>query len=455
MVVTKYDGMIPTTIDGLLTLPGIGQYTAHAIASIAYHQNVPVVDGNVCRVLSRLRGVAQTIKASTFKDKYGWTLAQQLVSGADQTCIGSTTPDACHSCTVEEASNNTATTGSSAAGDINQALMELGATYCAPSGTGIHPDDPLKEFYWSTKLGTALANAIQDNNNNDDFTAAAAAFSSLDSILAHRFSITENDSDIHPHCQLCAKSGMHDAIIQFRNQLEASKLRPPSEDYDDTSNIPVLDNSYQNMVQQLGHGLFPIPPPKVNKKEEVIVIVAICRCGTTPDNESNETKQWLLMKRQDDGGLLSGQWEFPSISVWQSEDEQISKSNGGTGRRLTPRTDMSDHIPFLSVSQRRKHVHNLLKNIGGHVGGNKLQTITDEPIHHIFSHVRHTMYIEYIYVDNDWKFSDDDTTNQAGTIQWMSQTDMDQVGITSGLKKVQQAIVKKLHTYEADTKTKI
>ena len=76
------------------------RFTASAIASIAFDKCVPVVDGNVCRVISRLKGVANNIKAPIFKDKIGWTLAEQIVTAGD----------------------------GKYAGEVNQALMELGAT---------------------------------------------------------------------------------------------------------------------------------------------------------------------------------------------------------------------------------------------------------------------------------------------------------------------------------------
>ena len=53
-----YDGELPCTPEALQKIPGIGAYTAGAIASIAFGQVVPVVDGNVLRVLSRMRAVA-------------------------------------------------------------------------------------------------------------------------------------------------------------------------------------------------------------------------------------------------------------------------------------------------------------------------------------------------------------------------------------------------------------
>ena len=61
IIVEQYDGKFPTTYKELLWLKGIGTYTAAAIASFAYNETVPVVDGNVYRVLSRVFGVKDDI----------------------------------------------------------------------------------------------------------------------------------------------------------------------------------------------------------------------------------------------------------------------------------------------------------------------------------------------------------------------------------------------------------
>ncbi len=93
LVVGELGGVIPRTAEELSELPGVGRYTAAAIASIAYGEPVAVVDGNVERVLTRLDGVPAAGSA--------WQRAQELL-------------DCRH------------------AGDWNQAMMELGATVCTP-----------------------------------------------------------------------------------------------------------------------------------------------------------------------------------------------------------------------------------------------------------------------------------------------------------------------------------
>lgn len=102
LVVEKYDGRMPDTYEELLKLPGIGSYTAGAIASIAYGRKAPAVDGNVLRVLSRLQSDGRDIMQQSVKKQVE---AELLAAMSDKR-----------------------------PGDCNQALMELGATICLPNG---------------------------------------------------------------------------------------------------------------------------------------------------------------------------------------------------------------------------------------------------------------------------------------------------------------------------------
>ena len=99
-VVQRRGGRIPMTAAELTALPGIGRYTAGAIASIAFQQREPVLDGNVARVLARLEGIG-TIIDETSTQHHLWQLAALLLPKKRP-------------------------------GDFNQALMELGATTCTP-----------------------------------------------------------------------------------------------------------------------------------------------------------------------------------------------------------------------------------------------------------------------------------------------------------------------------------
>lgn len=103
-VATRWSGALPKHADELREVPGIGQYTAGAIASIAFGERTPLVDGNVARVLARVDAIDIDIK-STPGQRVLWARAAELVEALDARY---------------------------APGDFNQGLMELGATVCTP-----------------------------------------------------------------------------------------------------------------------------------------------------------------------------------------------------------------------------------------------------------------------------------------------------------------------------------
>jgi A/G-specific adenine glycosylase len=108
-VVRELAGVIPSTSTRLRLLPGVGEYTAAAIASLAFGESVAVVDGNVERVLLRVIGEAEDHSSAAHKRLTA--LAQQLVPAAAKTSNGAST---------------------NPPGEHNQAMMELGATICLP-----------------------------------------------------------------------------------------------------------------------------------------------------------------------------------------------------------------------------------------------------------------------------------------------------------------------------------
>ena len=105
----------------LRELPGIGDYTAGAIASIAFGIPVPAVDGNVLRVFSRLTGYRGDIRSDSFKRQVGEQLRQALSEYTEETA-------------ENPAQQAHATKVQSAPGRFNQAVMDVGATVCIPNG---------------------------------------------------------------------------------------------------------------------------------------------------------------------------------------------------------------------------------------------------------------------------------------------------------------------------------
>lgn len=100
MIMEEFQGEFPESYKKLLNLKGVGKYTAAAIASFAYHEKVPVVDGNVFRVLSRIFGLSDDIGSGKGQKKF-FALAESLLPDKESHIY-------------------------------NQAIMEFGALQCTP-----------------------------------------------------------------------------------------------------------------------------------------------------------------------------------------------------------------------------------------------------------------------------------------------------------------------------------
>ncbi len=119
----EFGGQMPDNREQLLTLPGIGSYTAGAIASIVFGEAVPAVDGNVLRILARVR-------------MDDGDILNQGVRKAAEAALSAVMPK-------------------ERAGDFNQAMMELGAVVCIPNGAPRCGDCPWQSFCRAKAAGCA------------------------------------------------------------------------------------------------------------------------------------------------------------------------------------------------------------------------------------------------------------------------------------------------------------
>ena len=120
-VMEEYGGQLPADYEKLLSLKGIGSYTAGAIASIAYGIPVPAVDGNVLRILMRVSADDSDIMKQSVKTKVEKALLTVIPKDR--------------------------------AGVFNQALMELGAIVCVPNGEPLCEKCPWYDFCETRKRG--------------------------------------------------------------------------------------------------------------------------------------------------------------------------------------------------------------------------------------------------------------------------------------------------------------
>ncbi len=122
IVMEQYNGRIPSDYAELLKLPGIGSYTAGAIASIAYGVSVPAVDGNVLRILTRLTVDSSDIGKQSVKKKAEKMLLEMMTAESCDAAVRA------------------------APGELNQAWMDLGAGICLPGGEPLCGQCPLSDL---------------------------------------------------------------------------------------------------------------------------------------------------------------------------------------------------------------------------------------------------------------------------------------------------------------------
>ena len=125
LVCAQYGGQLPADYAALRALPGIGEYTAGAIASISFGLPVPAVDGNVLRVAARLMNDARNIEDTAVKKEFRQIVWEVLPQHR--------------------------------VGDFNQSLMELGALICLPNGRPLCESCPVRDLCQSCAAGTQLA----------------------------------------------------------------------------------------------------------------------------------------------------------------------------------------------------------------------------------------------------------------------------------------------------------
>ncbi|MCF8364035.1 MAG: A/G-specific adenine glycosylase [Prolixibacteraceae bacterium] len=158
-IVHTCNGVIPENYHELLKIKGIGEYTAAAIASIAFNQPVAAIDGNVYRVISRYFGISEAVNSTTGK---------KIIKEKANNIINPNTP-----------------------GTHNQAVMELGALICKPRNPDcqycpLHPEC----FAFSKELTGSLPHKIRTNRKKERFLYYFVISNEQNIVLSKR---THND----------------------------------------------------------------------------------------------------------------------------------------------------------------------------------------------------------------------------------------------------------------------
>lgn len=444
-VVEDYNGVLPDTTQELLKIPGIGPYTAGAIASIAYDKAEPLVDGNVMRVFSRLLAMKLEVGGGAM-EKQCWKIATELVP-------------------------------TESPGDFNQALMELGATVCKPTS----PD-----------CGGCPLSAV------------CHAKLLVDAAKAH---------DVTTH-----KKSPEDTPVAGMLKLFAKKRKFTEKEDTNVDTLPDIEEvagpaHTAVVLEELGCDMALLPrevtefPRKVLRKKAKELTYSVCVLRTLSLSHSsidahNESTFRYLFVRRPATGLLANQWEFPSIHVAVSNNEEANVDDDEKEELEVEATSAGPTAadlwaPFLTYFPERLSMEwtggsekkqEKKEKAGTHTKKeSSLPTLNTilvetavheafEPIVHIFSHQRHTMHVTLRDVqvveraepalkkEFELKASEqeqgkeevnEDITPSAVVSKWMTAAEIVEAGITTGCKKILTQVIKgKPTSTTASTTTK-
>lgn len=389
-VIARPSQSMPDEVSGLLELPGIGQYTAGAVSSIAFGRAEPVLDGNVARVLSRQLGLYVDAKDKRATDVL-WKVADQL---------------------IKEVCNHPEVELSAVPGQWNQAMMELGSTICTPRPKC--EECPIQKTCRVYGEGAALSKDRQSATAIPDIEDACTLCEQLDTEdlatipeddlsdedekpTKKRKPPTKQTNTLSNYFAIGTPSASSNVDTEDEDALAGSKKRKVSA----VSKSPKAVNLYCS--------LFPKKVAKKKAKEEDCAVCLVEFC--TSDGES----KWLIEQRPATG-LLASLWQFPQTTLSATVTTAASR-----------RTSAQEYILSLDA---------------GGVDMTKARHIASfDPFVHVFTHLRLTMHA-YHYRVTDKAYAANLLCSGAPARKWVNASSMDNETLSTGMRKCWELIAK-------------
>lgn len=417
-----YDGLLPATVDKLTKLPGVGRYTAGAVACIVYGRAEPMVDGNVIRVLARQLGIRGDVKSKEVLEVV-WEAAKRLVEAVveDGTDV------------VEEERKGKKPPVSDRPGRWGQGLMELGATVCLPGPAkpkcGLCP---VKESCRAYQEGLEIA-----------------AQKGL--ILGQKVARVKKEEeagklvDIEDACTLCPppeagdleesatgdggqeKKRKKGGVSAFFDKFKATGTRS-KKPTTGSSDLEELSSAAMEIITS--HcSRYPYAQPKTKKlREEGCLVIAIRRPSDM---------RYLIHKRPAKG-LLAGMWELPSHTL----PADPSWNDGS----------MTHHQKMDKV---RMVIREVLKEMGIGTFGVRYWGKKEEELGTIpwtFSHFKLAMHVWAVdLIEGDNVAGEGEEDSDAKTKRWATVKEIEEENMGTGMKKCWELVKGSAHL-AVDTK---
>lgn len=389
-VVAEPSQLMPNVVSGLLQLPGIGQYTAGAISSIAFGRAEPVLDGNVARVLSRQLGLYVDVKDKKSSDLL-WKVADQL---------------------IKEAANYPHVEFSAVPGQWNQAMMELGSTICTPRPKC--EECPVQKTCRAYSEGVALSKHRQSASAIPDIEDACALCEQLDTEDLATIPEEElSDEEQKPAKKRKPSAKQKNTLSNyFAIGTPSASSHVDSEEEATSAGAKKRKASARSSTSKSVNTYCSLFPKKVAKKKAKEEDCAVCFIELRlPDGES----KWLIEQRPATG-LLASLWQFPQVTLPASDTTAAH-------RRSSAQTYVSSLIAGGIDMAKARHINSF------------------DPLVHVFTHLRLTMHA-YHYRITDKPEADSLVCSGAPARKWVDTSSMDNETLSTGMRKCWDLVAK-------------
>jgi A/G-specific adenine glycosylase len=389
-VVAETSQLMPNDVNGLLGLPGIGQYTAGAISSIAFGRAEPVLDGNVARVLSRQLGLYVDAKDKKSTDVL-WGVADQL---------------------IKEVSNHPEVEFSAIPGQWNQAMMELGSTICTPRPKC--EECPIQKTCRAYSEGKTVSKGCQSTTVVLDIEDACTLCEQLDTEDLATIPEEElSDDEPKPSKKRKASTKQSNTLSKyFTIGTPSASSHVDSEDEEvvtESKKRRAPTSSKASKSVSTYCSLFPKRVPKKKAKEEEC---AVCLIEL---QLSDQESKWLIEQRPATG-LLASLWQFPQITLSALDTTTVSRT-----------TSAQKYVSSLAA---------------GGIDMSKARYINSfPPLVHVFTHLRLTMHA-YHYRVTDKAEADSLTCSGVPARKWVDTNSMNNETLSTGMRKCWELLAK-------------
>lgn len=384
---------IPSAVDGLQKIPGIGRYTAGAVSSIAFGEAEPVLDGNVARVLSRQLGLYVDAKDKKSTDVL-WEVADSLVKNVAGYPEKGRSP---------------------VPGQWNQALMELGSTICTPRPKC--EECPIRRTCRVYAEGETLSRKKATTADLPDIEDACTLCLQLDTEdLATAPEDAGDDDEEDGAPPKPAKKRKTDqkpanTISNYFTSRTTPKPKPDPATPESSNETPTPTTESSNNKRKAPPStpaqtkaiatycsLFPKKMPKKAVPEESAVVCVV----SAPSSSSSDSRRYLIEQRPAKG-LLASLWQFPQ-------------------QTLPPDTP---HTAASRKAAARAHVARLGL---GSLDGSEVREIGS--LVHVFTHLKLTMHVVLVGVETEGEVGEGKPARK-----WVATEDMAGATLSTGMRR--------------------